>query len=309
MHTLLELNQVSKVYGAHKALDLVSMQVPTGSVFGLLGPNGAGKTSLLRIINRITGPDSGEVYFQGERLNARHSARIGYLPEERGLYKKMEVGEQALYLAQLKGMSKQEALRRLKDWFERFEMKDWWKKRIEELSKGMQQKVQFIVTVLHEPELLVLDEPFTGFDPINAELIRKELESMQKKGTTILLSTHRMESVESMCSHIALIDRSKKLLEGPVRDIRAQYRQHIYELDYTGSDHAVLFDLPNHAALLSDVEFEGHRRARLKLPDESCVNSAVHAIISNNSLISFSEEIPSMQQIFIQHVNKNRPHA
>ncbi|MFM9057265.1 MAG: ABC transporter ATP-binding protein, partial [Bacteroidota bacterium] len=170
MNTLLELHQVSKVYGTHKALDEVSMQVPVGSVFGLLGPNGAGKTSLLRIINRITGPDSGEVFFGGERLNASHSARIGYLPEERGLYKKMEVGEQALYLAQLKGMSRQEALRRLKDWFERFEMKDWWKKRIEELSKGMQQKVQFIVTILHEPELLVLDEPFTGFDPINAEL-------------------------------------------------------------------------------------------------------------------------------------------
>ncbi|MFN5356099.1 MAG: ABC transporter ATP-binding protein [Bacteroidota bacterium] len=309
MQTLLELHQVSKVYGTHRALDLVSMQVPAGSVFGLLGPNGAGKTSLLRIINRITGPDSGEVYFLGERLNARHSARIGYLPEERGLYKKMEVGEQALYLAQLKGMSRQEALRRLKDWFERFEMKDWWKKRIEELSKGMQQKVQFIVTVLHEPELLVLDEPFTGFDPINAELIRKELESLQKKGTTILLSTHRMESVESMCSHIALIDRSKKLLEGPVRDIRAEYRQHIYELDYSGAEQAIRFDLPSHAVLLTDVEFEGHRRARLKLPDELSVNSAVRTVINNHSLISLREEIPSMQQIFIQHVNQNRPHA
>jgi ABC-2 type transport system ATP-binding protein len=231
------------------------------------------------------------------------------LPEERGLYKKMEVGEQALYLAQLKGMSRQEALRRLKDWFERFEMKDWWKKRIEELSKGMQQKVQFIVTVLHEPELLVLDEPFTGFDPINAELIRKELESLQKKGTTILLSTHRMESVESMCSHIALIDRSKKLLEGPVRDIRAEYRQHIYELDYSGAEQAIRFDLPSHAVLLTDVEFEGHRRARLKLPDELSVNSAVRTVINNHSLISLREEIPSMQQIFIQHVNQNRPHA
>jgi ABC-2 type transport system ATP-binding protein len=294
------------MYGDYCALDRVSLRVPEGSVFGLLGPNGAGKTSLLRVINRITAPDAGHVLFKNEPLQAAHSVQIGYLPEERGLYKKMEVGEQALYLAQLKGLSRQEAGRRLKEWFERFELQGWWRKRIEELSKGMQQKVQFIITVLHEPKLLVLDEPFTGFDPINAELIRNELQRLRSKGTTILLSTHRMESVETMCSHIALIDRAKKVIEGSVREIREQNRQHVYSVEYSGTEVFEGFNLPENGRLVSDELTENHRTARLHLPTENALRSAVQHLVAERTLISFKEELPGMQEIFIQYVsNKN----
>src|ERR1700744_6537514 len=224
---MLSIRHIEKQYAGHKALSDVSLEVESGQIFGLLGPNGAGKTSLIRIINQITAPDSGEIYFNGEKLNQSHIGKIGYLPEERGLYKKMEIGEQMIYLARLKGLSKDEAQRRLKIWFEKLEMETWWKKKIEELSKGMQQKAQFVATVLHEPDLIILDEPFSGFDPVNAEIIKDEILELNRKGATILFSTHRMESVEELCDAIALLDKSKKNLDGPIRDIKNTYRNDV----------------------------------------------------------------------------------
>ena len=232
---ILSAKNIVKRYSSHTALDDVTLEIPNQSIFGLLGPNGAGKTSLIRIITQITGPDSGEIIFGGEKLSQKHIGQIGYLPEERGLYKKMEVGEQALYLAQLKGMSKAEAKKKLKLWFEKFEIDTWWNKKVEELSKGMQQKVQFIVTVLHEPKLLILDEPFSGFDPINANIIKNEILHLKKQGSTILFSTHNMGSVEELCDNIALINKSKKILDGSVKDIRKQFKSNIYEIEFSGS--------------------------------------------------------------------------
>lgn len=302
---ILSIHHVTKQYAAHKALDNVSMEIPKGSVFGLLGPNGAGKTSLIRIINQITGPDSGEVLFEGEKLSSRHIGKIGYLPEERGLYKKMEVGEQALYLAQLKGLSRSEAMARLKDWFERFELKGWWRKKIEELSKGMQQKVQFIITVLHEPKLLILDEPFTGFDPINANIIKEELLRLKEKGTTIVLSTHRMESVEELCTHIALINRSQKILEGPVRDIKRNFKSEKYEVEYKGNAVAFANSLWGGFELLSH---EGHgdmTRAIIKMPEGRSPNELLSSMIPNVEIHSFREIIPGMSDIFISLVQQS----
>src|ERR1700712_2617156 len=231
---MLSIRNIVKQYAGHRALDDVSLEVEKGQVFGLLGPNGAGKTSLIRIINQITAPDSGEVYFNGEKLNQSHINRIGYMPEERGLYKKMEIGEQMIYLARLKGMSRDEATKKLRYWFEKLEIQAWWNKKIEELSKGMQQKAQFVSTVVHEPDLIILDEPFSGFDPVNAELIKDEILELNRKGATILFSTHRMESVEELCDAIALLDKSKKILDGKVRDIKNSYRNDTYLIEYTG---------------------------------------------------------------------------
>src|SRR5688572_20254692 len=235
MADILNINKVSKRYSNHQALKDVSISVPEKTVFGLLGPNGAGKTSLIRIINQITGPDSGEILFKGRKLAPDHVENIGYLPEERGLYKKMSVGDQVLYLARLKGLSKWDANKRLKVWFEKFEMQGWWKKKIEELSKGMQQKVQFIVTVIHEPELLILDEPFSGFDPINAQLIKNEILELRKNGATIIFSTHNMGSVEELCDNIALINKAEKILDGSVRDIRKTHRTNTYRVGFKGN--------------------------------------------------------------------------
>ena len=302
---LLSIRHVSKQYATHKALDDVSFDVPKGSVFGLLGPNGAGKTSLIRIINQITGPDNGEVLFKGEKLNSHHIGRIGYLPEERGLYKKMEVGEQALYLAQLKGMSRQEAVTRLRDWFERFELKGWWRKKIDELSKGMQQKVQFIITVLHEPELLILDEPFTGFDPINANLIKEELLKLRDKGTTIILSTHRMESVEELCSHIALINKSKCIMNGPVRDIRRNFRSDKFEIEYTGNGVAFANALWAGYELIQTETHGDHVRAVVKRNGNQSTNDLLAALIPSVEIHSFREIIPSMSDIFINLVQQS----
>src|ERR1700710_2861188 len=232
---MLSIRNIVKQYAGHTALNDVSLEVEKGQIFGLLGPNGAGKTSLIRIINQITAPDSGEVYFNGEKLNQSHIDRIGYLPEERGLYKKMEIGEQMIYLARLKGLSRDEATRRLKAWFEKLGMETWWNKKIEELSKGMQQKAQFVATVLHEPELIILDEPFSGFDPVAAELIKDEILELNKKGATILFSTHRMESVEELCDSIALIHKSRKILDGRVKHIRNSYRNATYVVEYIGN--------------------------------------------------------------------------
>ncbi len=230
MNNILEIKNVVKTYGNYTALNNVSLNIPKGSIYGLLGPNGAGKTSLIRIINQITLPDAGEVWLDGEKLSPNHVQHIGYMPEERGLYKTMKVGEQCLYLAQLKGLSKKEATKQLEYWFEKFEIKGWWNKKIQELSKGMAQKIQFVVTVLHQPKLLIFDEPFSGFDPVNANLIKDEILELKEKGTTIIFSTHRMESVEELCDHIALIHQSNKILEGRILDIKQKYRSNTYEI-------------------------------------------------------------------------------
>ena len=229
---MLEIKNIVKQYANHKALDDVSIHVPSGKIFGLLGPNGAGKTSLIRIINQITAPDAGQILFDGQPLNSSHIGRIGYLPEERGLYKKMLIGDQMIYLAQLKGLSKNDAKEKIKYWFEKLKIESWWDKKVEDLSKGMQQKVQFVATVLHEPDLIILDEPFSGFDPVNAQVIQDEILELNKKGATIIYSTHRMESVEALCDNIALLNNSKVILEGSVKEIKNNYRNQTYKIEY-----------------------------------------------------------------------------
>lgn len=304
MDYILSAHNIVKRYANHTALDHVSIDVPRQSIFGLLGPNGAGKTSLIRIINQITAPDEGEVLFEGERLRPEHTAFIGYLPEERGLYKKMEVGEQAMYLAQLKGMSKKEAKKRLEEWFERFEMSGWWKKKIEELSKGMQQKVQFIVTVLHEPKLLILDEPFSGFDPINADLIKREILRMRDNGSTVIFSTHNMGSVEEMCDHIALINRSHNILQGPVKEIRKKYSSRTYEVSFEGNMMGFTNAVWSGAELVSSTEDGELKTARVKLLGKNTPNDLLHAILPHVQVHSLREIIPSMNDIFISAVKQ-----
>lgn len=301
---ILNANNIVKRYSAYTALDNVSINVPKGCIFGLLGPNGAGKTSLIRIINQITGPDEGEVLFAGEKLRPEHTEMIGYLPEERGLYKKMEVGEQAMYLAQLKGMSKKDARARLDHWFKKFEIQGWWKKKIEELSKGMQQKVQFIVTVLHEPKLLILDEPFSGFDPINAQLIKDEILQLRANGATVIFSTHNMGSVEELCDHIALIDRSKKILDGSVKDIRKAYRTNTYEISFAGNMMGFTNAMWNGAELLDTKEDGELRTARVKLIGNNTPNHLLQAILPVAEIHGLKEIIPSMNDIFIRTVNR-----
>jgi ABC-2 type transport system ATP-binding protein len=302
---IINIEHVTKRYAAHTALDNVSIDIPQQSVFGLLGPNGAGKTSLIRIITQITAPDSGRILFEGKPLNADHIAMMGYLPEERGLYKKMEVGEQALYLAQLKGLSRQEAMKRLKYWFEKFEIQSWWKKKIEELSKGMAQKVQFITTVLHEPKFLILDEPFTGFDPINAELVKNELIALKEKGTTIVLSTHRMESVEELCTHIALLDHASKILEGSVKEIRKQYKSNTYEIQYQGNKIGFTHALWTGFELLDMKEDGEHAVAKVKMVGNHSPNDLLNALLPHVQVFGFREIIPGMNDIFIRKVSEN----
>ena len=299
----LKIENVTKTYATHTALSGVSMEVPEQSVFGLLGPNGAGKTSLIRIINQITAPDQGDIFLNGVKLNASHVASIGYLPEERGLYKKMEVGEQALYLARIKGLNRNDALTKLKYWFEKFEMQNWWKKKVEELSKGMQQKVQFIVTILHEPRLLILDEPFTGFDPINANLIRDELLALKNKGTTIMLSTHRMETVEELCTHIALINKSRKILDGPVKEIRKSFRSNIFEIEYSGNAIAFANALWSGAELIETKPVDDHFASRIKVIGDVSTNDLLRSLLAEVQVLSFREVIPGMDDIFIKAVN------
>src|SRR6201996_1382440 len=275
---MLSIRNIVKQYAGHRALSDVSLEVKSGQIFGLLGPNGAGKTSLIRIINQITAPDSGEIYFNGEKLNQSHIGRIGYLPEERGLYKKMEIGEQMIYLARLKGMSKEEATRRLKIWFEKLGMETWWKKKIEELSKGMQQKAQFVATVLHEPDLIILDEPFSGFDPVNAEIIKNEILELNEKGKTILFSTHRMESVEELCDSIALINKSHKILDGRVKDIKNSYKNSTYFVEYIGSP--LSFNGSEPFDLLEEKPSEDNSRViKIKLKEKSTANDVLQYII------------------------------
>lgn len=302
---ILKVENVNKQFGAYKALNNVSIEVKPQSVFGLLGPNGAGKTTLIRIINQITGPDSGHVYFEGNKLKPEHVAQIGYLPEERGLYKKMKVGEQAIYLARLKGMSKKDAVYNLSVWFERFEISDWWNKTIEELSKGMAQKVQFIITVMHKPKLLILDEPFSGFDPINAELIKNEILKLKEEGTTIIFSTHNMGSVEEMCDHIALINHSEKILDGSVRDIRKEYSSNTFEVEFNGNMIGFANALWTGAELIDKKQIEGnHFKATVKLAEGSNVNALLQNLIPAVEIKGLKEIIPSMNDIFINVVNQ-----
>ncbi len=298
---ILETHHVIKQYAQHRALDDVSLSVPKGSIFGLLGPNGAGKTSLIRIINQITAPDSGHVLLGGEELNPSHIKRIGYLPEERGLYKKMKVGEQLLYLAQLKGLTEKQAMEKLKTWFIKFDIKTWWDKQVEDLSKGMQQKVQFVATVMHEPDLIILDEPFSGFDPINANLIKDEILELRDRGSTIIFSTHRMESVEELCDYIALIHRSHKVLDGSKKAIKDQFKTHTYRVEYQGS----LAELPPAFSVVATHELEdGFRQTDIKIPPDAAVNELVRALIDRVAVRSFGENIPSMNDIFIKAVGE-----
>jgi len=302
MSDLLVAKNIVKRYDKHTALNDVSINVPEGCIYGLLGPNGAGKTSMIRIINQITGPDSGEVLFNGEKLTPHHVEQIGYLPEERGLYKKMKVGEQALYLAQLKGMSASEAKLKLREWFKKFEINAWWDKKVEELSKGMAQKVQFIVTVLHQPRLLILDEPFSGFDPINTELIKTELLSMRKQGTTIILSTHNMGSVEEICNFITLINNSKAVLEGAVSEIRHKYKANIWEIQFNGSTEAFKSAITGKYELVSLNEEANTNVARVKIAEGSLSNDLLKTVIPASTITGFSEVLPSMSEVFISAV-------
>lgn len=305
MGILLSAQHVSKKFSNHLALDDVSIDVPEGSVFGLLGPNGAGKTTLIRIINQITGPDSGKVLFENRLLEPKHVEHIGYLPEERGLYRKMEVGEQAIYLARLKGLSKKEARRRVIEWFDKFDMGAWWRKKVEELSKGMQQKVQFIVTVLHQPRLLILDEPFSGFDPINAALIRDQLLELKKNGTTIILSTHNMGSVEELCDYIALINRSKKILDGNVKEIRRAYASRTYELSFKGNMISFTNAMWTGGELISQLtDAEGMHHVRVKLLGNASPNSLLQTVIGSAEIHGLREVLPTMNDIFIMKVQE-----
>lgn len=303
-NSIFRAENVSKAYAGHVAIEDISISVPEGAIFGLLGPNGAGKTTFIRIINQITGPDTGQLWFGDERLEQKHLQEIGYLPEERGLYKKMKVGEQALYLCQLKGLSKKEALTKLKYWFEKFGIEAWWNKKVEELSKGMAQKVQFIVTVLHEPKLLILDEPFSGFDPINTNLIKSEILELKKKGTTIIFSTHNMGSVEELCDHIALINNSRVILEGEVKEVRSRFRTQTYNIDFEGSMMQLGSSLGTYGELLNhDVEAD-HMDATVRLVNGATTNQLLGNIMRAVEVKGFHEIIPSMNDIFIQAVEK-----
>ena len=310
---LFSAHQVSKQYANHLALDKVSIDVPEGSIFGLLGPNGAGKTTLIRIINQIIAPDEGELFFKGQRLKPSDIENIGYLPEERGLYKKMSVGEQALYLAQLKGLDKHEAQKRLKFWFEKFEMKGWWNRKVEELSKGMQQKVQFLVTIIHDPALLIFDEPFSGFDPINANMLKEEILTQKEKGATIIFSTHNMASVEELCDHIALINNAKVILKGPVREIKKTYKSNTFQLTYNTYDGDLQNFLPSSFQVLNTAKDADHRKADIKIPAESSPNDLLNALLPHVTIYALNEVIPSMNDIFIravteQNASLNSPH-
>jgi ABC-2 type transport system ATP-binding protein len=308
MNKLLQVNNVSKSFGDYKALNNVSIEVPKGSIFGLLGPNGAGKTTLIRIINQITMPDTGDVYLDGEKLQPHHIQNIGYLPEERGLYKSMKVGEQALYLAQLKGLSKSDAKKRLKSWFERLEIGDWWDKKIQELSKGMAQKIQFVVTVLHDPKLLIFDEPFSGFDPINANLIKDEILKLRDDGATVIFSTHRMESVEELCDHIALIHKSNKILDGNLLDIKKAYQNNTFEV-------GLLSPTPEETSAILKEKFDvqptvfksinNELQYRIKIDENASANDLVSFLTEKGQLTHFKEVIPSANDIFIETVAKN----
>ncbi len=296
--SFIEIKEVVKQYSGHRALDGVSLNIEENSIYGLLGPNGAGKTTLIRIINHITAPDSGEVLMNGKILTSNDVYQIGYLPEERGLYKKMKVGEQALFLARLKGMSKADALKSLKYWFEKFEIQAWWNKKVEELSKGMAQKVQFITTVLHEPKLLIFDEPFSGFDPVNADLLKNEILDLKKKGSTIIFSTHNMASVEELCDTISLIDKSKIVLQGEVNEIRRANATQKFELVVRQPITNNGYDIVSVEETLDGIQYILHKEA------SHSSNEILKEIIEQTEVISFREILPTMHEIFVKTVNK-----
>jgi ABC-2 type transport system ATP-binding protein len=302
--SLLSTINVSKSYANHKALDHVSIEVLPQSIFGLLGPNGAGKTTLIRIINMISAMDQGEVLLEGKPIKPSDTQYIGYLPEERGLYKKMKVGEQALYLAQLKGMSKNDAYKKLKEWFDKFEIGSWWNKKVEELSKGMQQKVQFIVTVLHKPKLLIFDEPFSGFDPINVNLLKEEILKLRDDGATIIFSTHNMSSVEELCDHIALINNSKTILSGEIYSIINSFKSNIFEVQYKAPKELIM--TPNDFEIISTSKTNGTYSSRIKLGQHKSSNELLQLIIAQAEVVGYQEVLPTINDIFIKEVNKSK---
>lgn len=308
MKNLLSIDSVSKKFGSHTALNNISLNIPEGCIYGLLGPNGAGKTTLIRIINQISLPDSGKVFFNDQELNASHIKQIGYLPEERGLYPKMKIGEQAIYLAQLKGMDRKMARLELKKWFDKFEISDWWNKKVTELSKGMAQKVQFIVTVLHKPKLLIFDEPFSGFDPINANLIKDEILQLNKEGATVIFSTHRMESVEELCEYITLINKSNKILDGNLDEIKKDFKTNTFE---------VAVNAPDAKSLKNKLKLEyetfaptfrtigDNLRMNIRLVSGQNSDKLINLLNSNSRLIHFKEVIPNVNEIFINSVKND----
>lgn len=300
---ILETKEVSKSYSSHKVLDKVSISIKEGEIFGLLGPNGAGKTTLIRMINQITAPDEGEILFLGNKLKREDIAKIGYLPEERGLYKKMKVGEQAIYLAELKGLSKKEAKKRLEYWFDRFEIGDWWNKRVEELSKGMAQKIQFITTILHEPKLLIFDEPFSGFDPLNANLLKNEILNLRDKGATIIFSTHNMESVEEICDSIALINKSKKILEGNVNEIKEKFKHNVFEIIIPNQENVNSL-LSEDCNIINSVVDKERLIMTLSITEGKNAD-LLSNILKHTNILSYKEILPSMNNIFIETIKNN----
>jgi ABC-2 type transport system ATP-binding protein len=304
MH-LLQIQNITKHFSNHLALDNVSCEIEEGKIFGLLGPNGAGKTTLIRILTRITAPDKGEILFNGKPLSEKDLENIGYLPEERGLYKKMQVGEQAMYLAQLKGLSRQEALKRLKYWFHKFEIEGWWKRKVEELSKGMQQKMQFITTIIHEPKLLILDEPFSGFDPINTNLLKEEILALKEKGTTIILSTHNMASVEEICDDIVLINKSRKILSGSISEIKNRFKKYRFIIEIEKNNNSNDSNLPHYFTLVSQKEKPQSIVFEVQTLPETPSNELITYFMKNNVILSFQELLPSMNDIFIEQVKIN----
>ena len=309
MNNFIEIKNVSKTYGNYKALNNISISVPKQSIYGLLGPNGAGKTTLIRMLNQITAPDEGTIIFNGETLNRNHISQIGYLPEERGLYKTMKVGEQAIYLAQLKGVSQKDAERRLKAWFNKFGILNWWDRKVEELSKGMQQKIQFIVTVIHNPQLLIFDEPFSGFDPINVNLLKKEILELRDKGATIIFSTHNMSSVEELCDNIMLINKGEKILEGSVYQIKQDNKENKFEVVLRNSEiqevkNSETFDLPENFSLISEnTDSNGEIRLVVSAEKEINPNILINHLSEKGTIVSYRELLPSMNDIFINKVN------
>lgn len=308
MNNILEVNNIIKQYGNYTALNNVSLQIPKGSIYGLLGPNGAGKTSLIRIINQITMPDSGTILLDNEPLQPKHVQYIGYLPEERGLYKTMKVGEQCLYLAQLKGLSAKEAKKQLTYWFEKFEITTWWNKKIQELSKGMAQKIQFIVTILHQPKLLILDEPFSGFDPVNANLIKDEILALNKQGTSVIFSTHRMESIEEMCDYIALINQSNKIIEGKLSEVKQQFRSNTFQLGILTHKPEEITTVLAEKWHIQETNFKSLNNNELKLEIQlknDTPNDVLTLLAPLGQITHFVEKIPSVNDIFIQAVSNN----
>ncbi|MBR0323834.1 MAG: ATP-binding cassette domain-containing protein [Bacteroidales bacterium] len=307
MNNFIEINNVSKTYGNYKALNNISIRVSRQSIYGLLGPNGAGKTTLIRMLNQITAPDEGEIIFNGEKLNRSHITQIGYLPEERGLYRSMKVGEQAIYLAQLKGVSQKDAEKRLKAWFNKFGILNWWDRKVEELSKGMQQKIQFIVTVIHNPQLLIFDEPFSGFDPINVNLLKKEILELRDKGATIIFSTHNMSSVEELCDNIMLINKGQKILEGSVYQIKQDNKDNKFEVVLRNSESLNLRiseSLPNDFTLISEkTDSNGEITLNIKAENNTNPNILINYLSEKGTIVSYRELLPSMNDIFINKVN------